>query len=175
MPISALRPILRTDTSLNPLKKGSSMRRIFAVMACWVGLVSGAAAADVGVSIQFAQPGVFGRLDIGQFPEPPQVIVPQPVIIAPPRAMPPPEPVYLWVPMEHRRHWDRYCADYHACGHPVYFVNHVWYRDHVLAGRARGEGWHGDQGEREHGNGRYEHHEHEHEHEHEHDRGHERN
>jgi hypothetical protein len=129
------------------------MRRIFAVAACCVGLSSAASAADVGVSIQFSQPGVFGRVDIGQFPQP-QVIVAQPVIIAPPRAgMPPPEAVYLWVPLEHRTHWERYCGQYHACGHPVYFVNHVWYKEHVLArhaeeGRGRGEG------EREHGNHR---------------------
>jgi len=147
------------------------MKRIFAVTACWIGLVSGAAAADVGVSIQFSQPGVFGRVDIGQFPEPAQVIVPQPVVIVrPPPAVPAPEPVYLWVPMEHRKHWDRYCGEYHACGHPVYFVNHVWYRDHMLAGRGHGEGWREEEGERAHGHGR--HGGHEDEHEHEHDRGH---
>ena len=148
------------------------MKRVFALAACWAGLVSGASAADVGVSIQFSQPGVFGRVDIGQYPEPPQLIVPQPVIIAPPpSAVAPPEPVYLWVPLEHRRHWDRYCEQYHACGHPVYFVNHVWYRDHVMASRGRGEGRHEDEGE--HGRGRHKgHDEGEHEHEHEHGHGH---
>jgi hypothetical protein len=148
------------------------MKRVFALAACWAGLVSGAFAADVGVSIQFSQPGVFGRVDIGQYPEPPQLIVPQPVIIAPPPpAVPPPEPVYLWVPLEHRKHWDRYCEQYHACGHPVYFVNHVWYRDHVMASRGRGEGRHEDDGE--HGRGRHKgHDEGEHEHEHEHGHGH---
>src|SRR5215469_7821748 len=124
------------------------MKRVLAMTAAWVGLVSGAAAADVGVSIQFSQPGVFGRVDIGQYPEPPQVIVQQPVIIAPPPpALQPPEPVYLWVPLEHRKHWDRYCEDYHACGHPVYFVNHVWYRDHVMANRGH-EGRREEEGER---------------------------
>ena len=148
------------------------MKRVFALAACWGGLVSGACAADVGVSIQFSQPGVFGRVDIGQYPEPPQVIVPQPVIIAPPPpAVPPPEPVYLWVPLEHRKHWDRYCEEYHACRHPVYFVNHVWYRDHVMASRGRGEGRHEDEGER--GRGRHKGHDDgEHEHEHEHGHGH---
>jgi hypothetical protein len=150
------------------------MKRIFAVTACWVGLVSGAAAADVGVSIQFSQPGVFGRVDIGQYPQP-QVIVQQPVIIAaPPGAVAPPEPVYLWVPIEHRKHWDRYCEQYHACGHPVYFVNHVWYRDHVMANRGHGEGRH-DEGRREEGErgrGRHGGHEDEGGHEHERGRGH---
>ena len=117
------------------------MRRVFAMAAVavgYAGLISPAWAADVGVSIQFSQPGVYGRVDIGQFPQP-QVIVPQPVVIAPTPAGPPPEPVYLWVPLEHRKHWDRYCGQYHACGVPVYFVNHVWYRDHVLTHRGRAD------------------------------------
>ena len=48
-----------------------------------------AQAADVGVSVQVSQPGVYGRIDIGRFPQP-QVVVQQPVIIAappPPRAV----------------------------------------------------------------------------------------
>ena len=32
-------------------------------------------------------------------------------------------PIYLTVPDNHRRHWRRYCAEYGACGVPVYFVN----------------------------------------------------
>lgn len=128
------------------------MKRMLAMAACCAGFASAAAAADVGVSIQFSQPGVFGRVDIGQFPQP-QVIVAQPVVIAPPVGIPPPEPVYLWVPLEHRKHWDRYCGEYHACGHPVYFVNHVWYRDHVLAHQGRGEARHEDERGRDHGRG----------------------
>ena len=119
------------------------MKKLWMVAAC-AGFSSAVAAADVGVSIQFAQPGVFGRVDIGAFPQP-QVIVAQPVVVAPPPG-PPPEPVYLWVPMEHRQHWDRYCGQYHACGHPVYFVNHVWYRNNVLAHRERFDERHGEQG-----------------------------
>ena len=41
-----------------------------------------AQAADVGVSIGISQPGVYGRIDIGRFPQP-QVIMEQPVIIRP--------------------------------------------------------------------------------------------
>ena len=119
------------------------MKRLWMVAAC-AGFSSAVAAADVGVSIQFAQPGVFGRVDIGAFPQP-QVIVAQPMMVAPPPG-PPPEPVYLWVPMEHRQHWDRYCGQYHACGQPVYFVNHVWYRNNVLAHRERFDERHGERG-----------------------------
>ena len=41
---------------------------------------SPAMAADIGVSVQISQPGVYGRIDIGQFPQP-QVWVPQPVLL----------------------------------------------------------------------------------------------
>ena len=51
------------------------------------GLLATAASAvnatDVGVSVQISQPGVYGRVDIGRFPQP-QVIVAQPVVVAPP-------------------------------------------------------------------------------------------
>ena len=131
------------------------MKRIFA-MAIGACLASGAQAADVGVSIQFSQPGAFGRIDIGQYPQP-QVIVPQPVLVEPPPpAVPPPEPVYLWVPLEHRKNWEKHCHEYHACGHPVYFVNHVWYKNNVLARESR-EGRYQEERHREHGRADEEH------------------
>ena len=112
------------------------LRRILPLAIAAALLPMAAARADVGVSINFSEPGVFGRVDIGQTP-PPQVIAPQPVIVTPP---PPqvaaPEPIYMWVPHEHREHWERYCHEYHACGHPVYFVDHDWYQRHVMP-RAR--------------------------------------
>lgn len=89
-------------------------------------------AADVGVSVQISQPGVYGRIDIGRFPQP-QVVVAQPVIITRPVvvAPAPPEPVYLWVPKDHRKNWRKHCARYGACGVPVYFVQHGWYGQKV--------------------------------------------
>lgn len=84
--------------------------------------------AGVGVSIQFSQPGVYGRVDIGAYPQP-QLIVPTPVIIGAP--VPRAEPVYLWVPPGQRQHWRRYCRQYNACGVPVYFVRDDWYGAHV--------------------------------------------
>lgn len=99
-----------------------------------------AQAADVGISIQFSQPGAYGRLDIGQYPEP-QLIAREPLWIERgPPGMPPPEPLYLWVPPEHRQHWARHCRQYHACGHPVYFVDHAWYKEHVIGHPHRDEG-----------------------------------
>jgi hypothetical protein len=43
------------------------------------------------------------------------------------------QPVYMWVPYGHRKNWSKHCHKYHACGVPVYFVRHDWYRQHVMA------------------------------------------
>ena len=90
-----------------------------------------AQAADVGVSINISQPGVYGRVDIGRFPQP-VLYAPRPVIITQRVVQ---EPVYLWVPPGHRQNWRRYCGRYEACGAPVYFVQDRWYRDHVVERR----------------------------------------
>lgn len=92
-----------------------------------------AMATDVGVSVQISQPGVYGRIDIGRFPQP-AVVVAQPVVVARPVAVAPP-PAYLWVPPGHRKNWRRHCHRYGACGTPVYFVQEGWYRQHVMAGQ----------------------------------------
>lgn len=90
-----------------------------------------AIAADVGVSIQISEPGVYGRIDIGRFPQP-QVVVAQPVWVQRPvHVVQRPDPVYLWVPPGHRKNWRLHCRDYNACGVPVYFVRHDWYDSHV--------------------------------------------
>ena len=91
-----------------------------------------AQAADVGVSIAISQPGVYGRIDIGQYPQP-AVIVSQPVVVRQPRVVygPAPQPVYLWVPPGHQKNWAKHCGRYNACGVPVYFVREDWYRSHV--------------------------------------------
>lgn len=86
-----------------------------------------AQAGDVGVSIAFSQPGVYGRVDIGNYPQP-VLIAPQPVLIGRAVAR---EPVYLWVPPGHRRDWHHHCRAYGACGVPVYFVEDRWYHAHV--------------------------------------------
>jgi hypothetical protein len=91
--------------------------------------LTSAFATDIGVSIDISQPGVYGRIDIGRFPQP-QLVVQQPVIISRPVAVQQ-EPVYLWVPPGHRKDWRRHCAEYRACGVPVYFVQDRWYGEHV--------------------------------------------
>ena len=108
-----------------------------AALAC----AGAASAADVGVSIQISQPGVYGRIDIGRFPQP-QLVVAQPVIITRPVVVQaPPQPVYLWVPPGHRKDWRKHCGAYQACGVPVYFVRDDWYDQNVRPeGKGRGQG-----------------------------------
>ena len=85
-------------------------------------------AADVGVSVSVNQPGLFGRIDIGNFPKPP-LIYPTAVII---QAVPVGvvrQPLYLHVPPGHAKNWRKHCKKYDACGQPVYFVQENWYND----------------------------------------------
>ena len=105
-------------------------------------LVAGAAVAvpafaetNVGVSIGINQPGVYGRIDIGNYP-PPAVVYPQPVVISPTPVAVYQRPIYLYVPPGHQKHWAKHCAQYNACGQPVYFVQESWVRDHY-----RGDGY----------------------------------
>lgn len=126
-------------------------------------LAADAAKADIGVSISVSQPGVYGRIDIGRFPQP-TVVVQQPVIIAappPPRTVvvqpqpvvvARPEPVYMWVPPGHRKNWKKHCRAYNACGVPVYFVRDDWYDKNVRPhGERHGRDRDGD--DRGHGRG----------------------
>lgn len=92
-----------------------------------------AQAADVNVSVNIGQPGFFGRLDIGGYPEP-TLLYPQPMMIRQVEASQP--PLYLRVPHYHARHWRSHCHRYHACGERVFFVRDDWYR-HQFAPRYR--------------------------------------
>ena len=95
-----------------------------------------AATPDLGVTVHVTQPGVYGRIDLGRVP-PPVVVYPQPIVVQPPPRVvtAPPQPVYMWVPPGHQKHWSKHCGRYNACGVPVYFVEDRWYREHVMAGR----------------------------------------
>jgi hypothetical protein len=101
-----------------------------------------AAATDVGVSIGVSQPGFYGRIDIGGVAVPPVLVYPQPVVIAPPRAVVVQQPIYLRVPPGHAKHWGKHCARYDACGRPVYFVQEDWYQRYYVdgPGHPRGKG-----------------------------------
>jgi hypothetical protein len=119
-------------------------------LAGWITAAAPALAADVdvGVSIGFSQPGIYGRIDIGSYP-PPRVIVAQPVIIQRPTQVPP--PVYLWVPPGHQKDWKKHCRAYNACGVPVYFVQDAWYQSQVVHRGHPSEK--GKGGDKDHGKG----------------------
>ena len=111
---------------------------------------------SVGVSVGINQPGVYGRVDIGNLPPPP-VILPQPVIITPAPVAVHRAPVYLYVPPGHQKKWAKHCGQYNACGQPVYFVRDEWVRERYEHehpgwnnGRHRGQEKHDDHGN--HGN-----------------------
>jgi hypothetical protein len=134
------------------------MKRLLAALALMMTVVTvPAIAADVGVSVQVGEPGFYGRIDIGNFPQP-QVIYRQPVVIQPvPVAVVRP-PIYLRVPPGHAKHWSKHCREYNACGEPVYFVQDRWYNEEYAPryredhGRGHGE-HHGSDGGEGHGHG----------------------
>ena len=90
--------------------------------------LSAAARSDVGVSVSVGQPGFYGRIDIGDAPQP-QLVYPQPVIIQQPPRNFQRSPIYMHVPPAQAQQWRRYCGRYNACGQPVYFVQDRWYND----------------------------------------------
>lgn len=122
------------------------MKAIFALAFVAAGVGAAAPAlAQVNVTIGINQPGVYGRIQIGDLP-PPALVYAQPVLIAPPLRFIERQPIYLYVPLVHQQQWGRYCGRYGACGQPVYFVRDEWVRDryeheHPGWNRGRHRGW----------------------------------
>jgi hypothetical protein len=89
------------------------------------------------VSINIGQPGFYGRIDIGDYPQP-QVIYRQPVLVERPVRYVEAAPIYLRVPPGHAKHWSKHCRAYnHACGQRVYFVQDNWYNNDLCAALSR--------------------------------------
>ncbi len=131
------------------------IRRIMPAAVLLGALAAPALAADIGVTINVAEPGLFGQITLGNLPAPPPVIYAQPVVVAPVAGVVV-EPIYLHVPPGHEREWARHCGEYHACGRPVYFVREDWY-NREYAPRYGHHEWHGDEGEHGHHGGDREH------------------
>ncbi len=106
-------------------------RLILAAAVVAATMITPAFATDVGVSVSVGQPGFYGRLDIGGYPQP-QVIYRQPRVVE--RVYVEREPVYMRVPPGHAKNWRKYCHRYNACGERVYFVQDNWY-NHEYAPR----------------------------------------
>ena len=118
------------------------------------------AGTNVGVSIGINQPGVYGRIDIGNYPAP-AVVYPQPVVIAPAPVAVYQQPIYLYVPVVYQQNWGQYCGRYNACGQPVYFVQDQWVRERYQRehegqrGERRSRHDDDDHGQRKHGRGHH--------------------
>lgn len=120
---------------------------VLALSAC--ALASAMAQTNVGVSIGINQPGVYGRIDIGNYPQP-RLVYPQPVVIMQTPIAVHQQPIYLYVPPGHQKNWAKHCGRYNACGQPVYFVQEDWvreryeerrgYEDHGKHGHGKGHG-----------------------------------
>ena len=119
------------------------MKRTF-VAAAGFALFAASGLANAASWSVFVEPGVYGRVAIGGYAEPPMVYTPQPVmavdngygqvveeVVDPAYATDQP-PVYLWVPEYQRQHWAQYSREYGAVGVPVYFVDDGWYRANVM-------------------------------------------
>ena len=131
------------------------MKRILLAVALAAASLPGWSQTNVGVSVAVSQPGLYGRIDIGNVPQPPAVVYAQPVIIAQPAVVVQRQPIYLHVPPGHEKHWEKHCGAYNACGQPVYFVQENWYQQHyVPAMQERERGERGEHGKGEgHGKG----------------------
>jgi hypothetical protein len=120
------------------MQQGKQMDKRYLITVLAACLVTGAAAqTSVGISIGIAQPGVYGQINIGNYPAP-ALVYPQPVIIAPPRVAV--APVYLYVPPGHQKNWAKHCGRYNACGRPVYFVQETWVRERYEQEQSKGHG-----------------------------------
>ena len=115
------------------------MKRFAAIVLSFCGAASAIAETNVGVSIGINQPGVYGRIDIGNFPQP-VLIYNQPILIAPQPMVVRPQPVYLYVPPGHQKNWAKHCGRYGACAQPVYFVQESWVRERYEEQQHRGHG-----------------------------------
>ena len=98
------------------------MKRLLFAAALALAATS-ASAADVGVSITIGEPGFYGRIDIGDYPQP-RLIYREPRVIYREVVR---EPIYLHVPPGHAKNWRKHCRKYDACGERVYFVQDSWY------------------------------------------------
>lgn len=106
--------------------------KLFAPLAAATALVAAIASTPAlaagSISIEIAQPGVYGRVVVGDVR--PTVVYHEPIIVAPARYAPVRRPIYLYVPPGHQRNWNKHCHRYEACGQPVYFVQDSWVRKH---------------------------------------------
>jgi len=87
-------------------------------------------ASDIGINVILegeVQPGVYGRVEIGNESHPRLVYADPRVIVVDEHHHD--RPIYLHVPPGHAKHWSKHCREYRACDRPVYFVRSAEYDD----------------------------------------------
>lgn len=139
--------------------KRSRTLAVFCLISAAIGQQAAIAGSNpnVGVSVNVNQPGFYGRIDIGNQPQP-ALIYQQPVIIQQTPVAMHQRPIYMRVPPGHYQQWARHCGYYRACGQPVYFVRDEGpraYRDERRDGHRDGD-WghhHHDRHDHHHGHG----------------------
>jgi len=81
-------------------------------------------AGDLGINVILSgevRPGVYGQVQLANAPRP-AVVYERPRVVYVDKRYIHEEPIYLHVPPGHAKHWSKYCGQYHACEHHVYFV-----------------------------------------------------
>lgn len=78
------------------------------------------------------QPGFFGRIELGNFPGQPPLMISHAVMGNP--GVFTGSPIFMNVPPEHARNWSRFCQLYGACDWMVYFVDNAWYEQVYVPG-----------------------------------------
>jgi hypothetical protein len=101
---------------------------------------------DLGIKVVVEgeiQPGVYGRVELGNDSHPDLVYTqPRVIVVEKDHHY---SPVYLHVPPGHAKHWDKHCSKYNACNRPVYFIKSAEYEvdqhdDHHDKGHNKGQG-----------------------------------
>ena len=128
-----------------------TLRNLVRTSAAVIGLAFVASVAQAQVPYVSAtvsgqlQPGIYGRIDIGNAPPPP-LIYAQPIIIQRPAVLVQQEPLYLHVPPGHAKKWSKHCGKYNACGQQVYFVKVRGDDDYERRSYQRRDEYRGDRG-----------------------------
>jgi len=101
------------------------------LLLCLVGGLPLIAHSQDGAAPSMGQPGFYGRIEIGDYQQPPllfsNAVMGNPGVFSG-------QPLYMHVPPEHAYHWSSHCQRYGACDWMVYFVDNGWYNTVYVPG-----------------------------------------
>ena len=111
------------------------MKKYVAVL---MGMVATGAFAGAGLADR-ADPGIYGQLDLSNFPNP-QLIERSPFVAEGKTQKASGAPVYFHVPEGHEQRWRAHCKEYAACDTPILFVTEHWFRTVYLPALGKHDG-----------------------------------